>query len=204
MSGRDDIVLSYVDGYLDDPRLLAEGLQAIAAAGDEKADAGEQAHRLWSQIMDRVLNFAEKHPRVFTERTWGDYAEASLIPNPSADWHYLTIELAGQPYRWRNLLTWSPQVERWLEVITDMRMSIDQLVIAIGELDVAHQLNSGLRWIERIVERSSDNCANTFTLPEWLRERRADLVTDEQLARWQRVVDLLVVAGDSRVADLAD
>lgn len=41
-------------------------------------------------------------------------------------------------------------------------------------------------------------------LPDWLHERRADLVTDDQIARWQRVVDMLVVAGDSRVADLAD
>jgi TolB-like protein len=46
--------------------------------------------------------------------------------------------------------------------------------------------------------------AFTHTLPEWLHERRADLVTEDQIARWQRVVDMLVVAGDSRVADLAD
>jgi hypothetical protein len=39
-------------------------------------------------------------------------------------------------------------------------------------------------------------------MPEWLRERRPDLVTPDQIARWQRVVDLLVVAGDVRVADL--
>jgi hypothetical protein len=62
----------------------------------------------------------------------------------------------------------------------------------------------GLRWIERIVAESGNNCASTFTLPEWLHERRADLVTEDQIARWQRIVDLLVVAGDSRVADLAD
>jgi len=41
-------------------------------------------------------------------------------------------------------------------------------------------------------------------LPEWLRERRPDLVTPDRIARWQRVVDLFVVAGDTRVADLAD
>jgi hypothetical protein len=29
-------------------------------------------------------------------------------------------------------------------------------------------------------------------------------VTDDQISRWQRVVDLLIVTGDSRVADLAD
>ena len=83
-------------------------------------------------------------------------------------------------------------------------MSIDHLVIAVRGLDVADQLDSGLRWIERIVERSGNDCAKTFTLPEWLHDRRADLVTADQIDRWQRVVDRLVVAGDSRVADLAD
>ncbi|HUO39976.1 MAG TPA: hypothetical protein VMU34_20005 [Mycobacterium sp.] len=203
IDGRDDVVLVYVDRYIDDSRLLAEGLQAIAAAGDERPDFGEQARRLWPTIMDRVLDAAEKHPRVFTDRTWGDYVEADLIPNQSADWHYLTIEMTGPPHRWRDVLSWSPQVERWLEAITGTRMSIDHLVVAVSELDVADQVNSGLRWIERIVERSG-NCATTFTLPEWLRERRADLVTDDQIARWQRVVDLLVIAGDTRVADLSD
>jgi hypothetical protein len=134
----------------------------------------------------------------------GDYAEAALIPNPAAEWGYLTIELAGHPYRWRNLLSWAPQVDRWLGAITRTRMSIDHLVIAVRELQVADQIEQGLRWIERIVAESGNNCATTFTLPEWLHERRADLVTDDQIARWQRVVDLLVVAGDSRVADLGD
>lgn len=205
IGGPDDIVLEYVRRYIEDSRLLAEGLQAIAAAAEERPEVGQHAHRLWPKIMDLVLDAAEEEPRVFTERTWGDYAEADLIPNPAAEWgSYLTIELAGQPYRWRNLLSWSLQVDRWLGAITRTRMSIDHLVIAVRELDVADQIEQGLRWIERIVTDSGNNCASTFTLPEWLHERRADLVTDEQIARWQRVVDLLVVAGDSRVADLAD
>ncbi len=202
--GRDDILLEYVRRFIEDSRVLAEGLQAIAVAAEEWPDAGQHAHRLWPKIMDLVLDAAETDPRVFTERMWGDYAEADLIPNPAAEWVYLTIELAGEPYRWRNLLSWSPQVDRWLGAITRTRMSIDHLVIAVRELDVADQVEQGLRWIERIVTDSGDTCASTFTLPEWLHERRADLVIDEQIARWQRVVDLLVVAGDSRVADLAD
>ena len=83
-------------------------------------------------------------------------------------------------------------------------MSIDRLVRAVRELDVPDQIEQGLRWIEPVVAGAGDNCASTFTLPEWLRERRPDLVATEQAARWQRVVDLLVVAGDTRVADLAD
>jgi len=201
---RDDVVLEYVRNYIENARVLAEGLQAIAAAAEERAEAGQHAHRLWPRIMDLVLDAAKVNSEVFTERTWGDYAEAALIPNPAAEWGYLTIELAGQPYRWRNPLSWAPQVDRWLGAITRTRMSIDHLVIAVRELDVGDQIEQGLRWIERIVAESGSNCASTFTLPEWLHERRADLVTDDQIARWQRVVDLLVVAGDSRVADLAD
>jgi len=204
IDGRDDVVLAYVDRYLVHSRLLAEGLRAIAVAGEEHAETGEHARRLWPQIMDRVLDAAATRPGIFTERTWGEYTEADLIPNPSTAWGYLTIELAGEPYRWRNLLSWSPQVERWAGTIPGTRMSIDHLVTAVRELPLPDQVESGLRWIERIVERSSTNCADTYTLPEWLRERRADVTTDDQIASWQRVVDFLVVAGDSRVADLAD
>jgi hypothetical protein len=201
---RDDVLLEYVQRYIENSRVLAEGLHAIVAAAEERADAADHARRLWPRIMDLVLDAAEVNPQIFTERTWGDYAEADLIPNPAAGWGYLTIELAGEPYRWRSLLSWAQQVDRWLGAITGSRMSIDHLVVAVTELDVADQIEQGLRWIERVVAGSGSNCASTFTLPEWLHERRADIVTEDQIARWQRVVDMLVVAGDSRVADLAD
>lgn len=201
---RDDVVLDYVRNYVSNARVLAEALQALAAAAEERAEAGQHARRLWPNVMDLVLDAAEANSELFTKRTWGDYAEAALIPNSAAGRSYFTIELAGQPYRWRDLLTWGPQVDRWLGAITGTSMSIDQIVIAVRELDVANQIEQGLRWIERIVAKSDANCASTFTLPEWLHELRADLVTDDHIARWQRVIDLLVVAGDSRVADLAD
>lgn len=204
IDGRDDVVLEYVRNYLANPRLLSEGLKALAAAAEERAEAGQHAHRLWPSIMDLVLDAAETNSEVFTKRTWGEYAEAALIPNPAAEWSYLTIELAGQPYRWRDPLSWVPQVDRWLGTTRGTCRSIDQLVTLVKDLEVGDQLEQGLRWIERIVAENGTMCASTFTLPDWLRERQADLVTEDQIARWQRVVDLLVVGGDSRVADLAD
>src|SRR5665811_1208877 len=200
----DVVVLEYVRNYVSNARVLAEGLQALAAAAEERAKAGRHARRLWPIVMDVVLDAAEVNRELFAERTWGDYAEAALIPNPGAEWGYVTLEMGGEPYCWRDPLSWAPQVDRWLGAITRSRMSIDQLVIAVRDLDVADQVEQGLRWIERIVAESGANCASTFTLPEWLRERRADLVTNDHIGRWQRVVDLLFVAGDSRVADLAD
>ena len=203
--GRDEVVLEYVGRYLDNARVLAEALQAIAAAAEERADAGDHARRLWPRIMDLILDAAAAEPRLFTEHTWGDYAESHLIPNAAAAWgHYLTIELVGEPYQWRDLLSWAPEVDRWLGTITGSRMSIDHLVIGVRDLKITDQAEQGLRWIEQLVRDSGTNCAHTYTLPEWLHERRADLVNADQIARWQRVVDLLVVAGDTRVSDLAD
>jgi len=204
LGGRDQTVFDYVRGYLGRAQPLAEALQAVAVAAEERAEAGQEAQRLWPALMDMILDAAQVDSGIFSEGTWGDYVEAALIPNTAAEWGYLTTELAGEPYRWRSLLSWAPQVERWLEAVPCSRMSVDHLVIAVRELEVSDQIEQGLCWIERAVASAGENCAWAYTLPEWLRERRPDVVTPDQTARWQRVVDLLVVAGDTRVADLAD
>lgn len=202
--GRDQPLLGHIEAYLGNSRMLAEALDAINASAEERADAAAEARRLWPSLMDRVLDAVVDNPGVFTDPRWGNYALAALVPNPTYARSYLTLELAGEPEKWRDLLAWSSQVERWVNVAAGNRKSIDALVIAVRELQLTDQINIGLKWIERIVQGSSNECANTFTLPEWLHEMRADLTMPEQEARWQRVVDLLVVAGDNRVADLAD
>lgn len=202
--GDDEVLLGYVGGYIENPQALGEALRVISAAAEERAELGDHARRLWPAIMDLVLDAASADRRVFTEHPWGTHVEAALIPNSTALSPPLTHERAGEPYQWRDLLAWVPQVERWLATITRARMSVDQLTIAVRDLDVADQIEQGLRWIEAVVTGSGENCASTYTLPEWLRERRADLITEDHVARWQRIVDLLVVAGDTRISDLAD
>jgi len=154
--------------------------------------------------MDLVLDAADERPQLFTEHTWGAYARAHLIPTPTAGHSYLTSELAGEQYSWRDLLAWRPQVDRWVRAAAPQRMSLDHLVIAVRDLDVRGQIEHGLPWIEEAVSGAGADCAWTYTLPEWLHERRPDLTLAADIARWQRVVDFLVVAGDTRVADLAD
>ncbi|MFI2754184.1 hypothetical protein ACGIF2_15730 [Cellulomonas sp. P22] len=80
-------------------------------------------------------------------------------------------------------------------------MSLDHLVIAVSELTVRVQVQQGLPWIEAAVSAAGPECADTVTLPEWLHARRPDLTMETDIASWQRVVDFLVVAGDTRVAD---
>jgi hypothetical protein len=160
IGGRDEAVLAYVRGYLGRARPLAEALQVVAVAAEERAEAGQQAQRLWPVVTDLILDAAQADVGVFSEHTWGDYVEAALIPNAAADWGYLSIELAGEPYRWRSLLAWAPQVDRWLAAVPRSRMSVDQLVVAVRELDVSDQIEQCLRWIERLVAGAGENCAS--------------------------------------------
>jgi hypothetical protein len=201
--GRDEPLLDHIRGYLGNTRLLAESLRAINAAAEEQRPAAEAALRLWPVLIDLVLDAANENPNILSERRYGDRAFAELIPNPAYACGYLNLEPLGEPVKWRNLLAWADQVERWVSMASG-RESIDSLVIAVGELDPAQQVEVGLSWIETVVAASEKDCAHTYTLPEWLHERRANLSAPEQEARWQRVVDLLVLAGDRRVADLAD
>ena len=202
--GRDDFLIEYVCNYQGHARLLAEALGAISAAAAEAAEASAQAQRLWASIMDLVLDFSGGNNQLFRQRTWGEYAAAALIPNPTDRSSYLSSELSGQPCSWINLILFSSQVERWLSAVPHSRMTIDQLVVAIHLLPVADQVDQGLKWVECAVTSSGSKCASTFTLPEWLGERRMDLNQPDQQARWQRVVDYLAVAGDKRVSHLSD
>ena len=135
----------------------------------------------------------------------GRLARAALIPNPPSEFMYHTRELAGEPHPWTDLLAWTRQVERWIAIAPGDRESIDQLVVAVGHLDKADQIDTGLRWIEALLQATSTGRrGNTWTLAEWLQDRRADLATTEQVARWQRLLDMQVVSGNTQIAHLAD
>ncbi len=201
--GRDEPLLEHIGGYLSNARLLAESLRAMNAAAEEQRRAADAARRLWPALIELVLDAVDENPDILSGGRHGDRAIAELIPNPAYTFGYLNLEPSGEPVKWGDLLAWSVQVERWVSMASG-RECIDALVTAVGELDPADQVGVGLSWIETVVGASGTERANTYTLPEWLHDRRVDLRTSEQEARWQRVVDLLVLAGDRRVADLAD
>jgi hypothetical protein len=166
------------------PYPCMSALQALEFVTEEYITAGVAPERLTSLMLEGADNLA--------------------MPALTLGVLVRHLETIGEPYRWRDLTAWGPQVDRWCESTTGARMGVDHLVVAVRELDIPTQVDVGLKWIERTIQRAGGPIELTYTLPEWLRERRADLVNDEQKARWQRVVDLLVVAGDSRIADLAD
>lgn len=199
--GRDEGVLRYIEGYLGRPHRLSQALRAVAAAGEESETLARHAQRLWPRLMDRVLDAAKEDANILAERTWGEFVVTSLIPSPADI--YITREVAA-PIRWPRPLEWPAQMERWIEQVPASRRALDMLVAAVYEMNLADQVATGLKWVWQLVAKSDGECVGTITLPGWLRERRPDIKGEEPLAQWQRVVDRLVVAGESRVSDLAD
>ena len=201
--GRSSVLLEHVLESMSNPRVLAVTLRAVAAAAEEHDALAAAARGHWPQVMDAVMDKA-RTSGVLTGDRDGCQARAELIPNPARDWPYQTRELPDEPRSWADLLAWSPQVERWLATAPGTRESIDQLVIAVRELAVEDQVDTGLRWIETLVQTTGAGRGSTFTLAEWLHERRSDLTTPEQEAMWRRVLDTQVVAGNTQVSRLAD
>ena len=204
-AGHHEVLVNHVVASMPNAWILAETLRAVATAAEENQHSAAAAQQCWPLIMDAVMDAAQDSPLV-ADSLEGRMARAALIPNPPSEYMYQTRELANDPHRWADLLAWTPQVERWLAIAPGDRESIDQLVVAVRRLEVADQVDTGLRWIETLVQSTSTGAGrgSTWTLAEWLQERRPDLETEQQRARWQNLLDMQVVSGNTQIAHLAD
>ncbi len=202
-AGHESILLEHVLESISNPRVLAETLRAVAAAAEEHDELAATAHRIWPQIMDAVMDMSERSGVLTGDRD-GIYARAELIPNPANEWLYHTRERPDEPRPWADVLAWSPQVDRWIAIAPGTRESIDQLVTAVRQFSIEDQVGIGLRWIEALVKTTGAGRGSTFTLAEWLHERRPDLATPEQDAIWHRVLDTQVVSGNAQVSHITD
>jgi hypothetical protein len=114
-------------------------------------------------------------------------------------------EYDGERIRWPDPVVLTPQIERWLPVAAGNRETVDALVHLLYQLPSDQRATTGLPWIEQLVMRDPDEVANRgFLLPEWLERIRPDSTSQALRAAWHRIVDALTVAGDHRVAALAD
>jgi hypothetical protein len=204
-NGSEDLLQEQVKHYAANPKLLAELLQALAAAAEENVTAAEAARRVWPKLIDQVLDGSDTGNRT-SRHDYFERAElAALLPNRAFEFGYLRRELAAQPIDWIDVIAWRGQVERWLPLAAGSPRCVDSFVGALGTLTEAEQVAIGLPWIEVLVQADPDGIAlGSWWLRDWLRKLQSHVRTREELSCWQRVVDMLVVAGDTRIADLSD
>lgn len=203
-NGDDELLFEHLDAFADRSDLVGAFVRALSAAAEESSRRAATTARLWPKLASRVLGYQKDH-QPFDGRHYGEYARASLMPNLAGEVTYLYRELAGPPIVW-----WDPRalvstVEEWLPGARGDATCVDHLISFVRALDAADQIRLGLPWVADLVLAKPDQVARrSYLLSTWLIEVRPTVTDAAPLATWQRVVDVLVVAGDSQLAPYSE
>lgn len=203
--GNDSPLLDHVAAYADNADLLGTLLRCVAAAAEENQSRADACRRLWPTVMRQVLELNNDGHKPFRDHNYGITTLASLMPTPTYENSYLYSELEGSPIVWIDPLSWRTEIDAWLMIAAGKPRAVDSLIGVVRSLPIEEQIIVGLPWVSTAVFGDVNAVARaSYLASSWLidtREAAADLGV---LHHWQRIVDALVVAGDSTLASYSD
>jgi hypothetical protein len=203
----DEAILSHINAYLDNSPLLHQALRGLSAAAEEDEQRAETARRVWPDLVVRVIDAHDAGHASFKAEYHGrNYTIAALLPAPAGETTYLHSELNGKPIVWWDPRGWQATVDRWLHIAGGKPDCVDNLVrFVASSLPAAEQARIGVPWVARAVLTNPRAVANhCYGLTNWLVEIRTAADEAGLSGNWQRTVDALVVAGDSRLAPYSE
>ena len=203
--GEDAATYEHINAYADNSALLGNLLRALSAAAGETPDRAATARRIWPNVIRHVLNLNNSGHAPFQDRHDGELALAALVPNAASETSYLYRELQEKPITWWEPLALRSEVETWLATAAGNATCVDQLISFLSVLTTEDQARIGVPWVATLVLADPARIANrTFMLTTWLIEIRSAAAAVELSARWQQVVDALVVEGVTRLAPYSE
>ena len=203
--GDDAAIYEHIDAYADNSDLLRTLLRALSAAAEETPARAATAQRIWPNVVRHVLTLNDSRRAPEQPGHYRDGALAVLIPNATHETLYLYREVQDSPISWWEPLTLQPEVEAWLPAAAGRADCVDQLISFLGVLASEDQVRTGLPWVATLVLADPASVGGrTFLLPGWLIETRSAAVDIGLSAKWQEVVDALVVAGVTRLAPYSE
>ena len=203
--GDDAAIYEHIDAYADSPALLGTLLRALSATAEETPDRAATARRVWPSVIRHVLalNAAGRAP--FRDGLYGEMALAALLPNAVGELPYLYGEVHDEPVMWWKPIAMQPEVEAWLLAAAGIAICVDRLISFLLVLEPEDQLRVGLPWVSKLALVDPARIAGRVRmLPTWLIEIRSAASDHDQIARWQEIVDALVVAGVTRLAPYSE
>lgn len=204
-TGDQSMLFTHINSYANDQRLLSECLHALAAAGEETQRRAAAAREAWPEVLNHVIQLVDSGTCPSDDHHYGEAPLAAAIPIPSYDPGYLHREYEGAPILWADPVALAPQIERWLPLAAGQREPLDALAHLLHQLPAEQQATIGLPWMERLVMANPKEIANrSFLLPEWLEGIQPHVTSQPLQTAWHRIIDALTVAGDNRIAAMAD
>ena len=203
--GEADPIYTQIDAYAGNSALLGNLLRALSAAAEETPERAETAQRIWPNIIRYVLDLYNRGNLQFTSDHYGEMALASIIPNATYETAYLYQEIRKEPIKWWNPLSMKGEIEAWLKVAAGKPVCVDQIIGFLELLSRRDQVEVGLPWIGSLVLPNPGHVAKgSFLLVNWLIENRSEVLDVELSAKWQEIVDALVVEGVSKLAPYSE
>ena len=206
LSRRDikQVVLRYVETFVDNSILLHTTLRALSAAAEESQDRAIAAMRLWPDIVECVLASKDWKVKAIDGEHFDRSAFAALLPNQAPDWSYVYRESSSSADNWWDPNSMQPTVEKWLEPAAGSPNCVDQLIGFLSVLEIDEQCRLGLPWIAKLVLADPSRIVrSTLRLNRWLIQIQP--ANDDHLRLvWQEVIDALVVAGDSQLVSFSE
>lgn len=195
-------VLTYLDVVRADDGLLADFLHYLAAAGAQSDALAGAARRVWPQVVEHALTFANDggHDPYRGYRRDG-WASAALLPEPLTWVTGLYAEVSGPPIDWVEAETLTGLIDSWVPTGSGRTRCADALIALLRRLPAATQATDGIRWLTNVcVQDGKATVRQSFSSNSWLREIRQSADELGTLADWQRLVDMMVVAGNDDLA----
>ena len=203
--GDDTAIYEHVNAYGNNAALLEKLLYALSAAAEETQDRAATARRIWPSVIRYVLDLHKSGHKAFQDGVYGEMALAALIPNVAPEFKYFYREIQEKPIVWWEMLALDSEVEDWLETAIGNANCVDQLISFLRVFEEEKQARVGLPWVSTLVLGNPKNVAKrSFMSADWLIETRSAAASVGLSARWQQVVDALVVEGVSRLAPYSE
>ena len=203
--GDDTAIYEQINAYADNSALLGTLLRALSAAAEETPDRAAAARRIWPSVICHVLDLHNVGHTPFQGEFYGDMALAALMPNAAPETEYLYRELREQPIVWWDPLELQSDVEAWLVPAIGKATCVDQLIGFLRTLTEEDQARVGLPRVATLVLAGPGDIANrSFLLANWLIETRYAADATGLSAKWQEIVDALVVEGVARLAPYSE
>jgi hypothetical protein len=159
----------------------------------------------WPFVMDIVLEAVALGHDIRKERHCGPRAFARTVPTPIPRGHETNVEELARSAAvgWPTFAELEQRIDRWLPLAAGTAEGIDALVGFLETTPMAKQI-AKLPWVTRMVFADVARVANrSYYLPSWLERLRASGQLDSRsLGEYQRLIDRLAAAGDSRALRL--
>jgi hypothetical protein len=176
---------------------------AVVATGDTSRRRSFRA--VWPSVMDAVLDAVAAGRDLREEEYGGARALAGIVPRPIPTGQEADVEgvVRSAATGWPTVAELAERVERWLPLAAGTADGVDALVGFLETAPLGEQIGR-LSWVTQLVSADLGEVAGrSYFLPGWLEQLRASGQLDATTLReYQRMVDGLAAAGDSRALRL--